>query len=298
MAFLISGTRGFILLLGYGWRNQIGPWVRKGYRVVVPDMLGYGHTDKPHDPSEYSTKKLCADLAALLDILNVQRAVVIGHDWGAFTAARFALWYPDRLLSLIILSVPYTPPSRAYMSPDDVARLAPNLGYQADFANPASTTEIENNLSKFLSLIFRAPPGKENFTHRGYMLELSKGDDVQKEPSVLSDTEYQVYLDAFRKGGMNGPLNYYRTSKHRHEEEQRAGLPSHLPSNLPILFIWGTHDPTCTPFVISKSKKFIKFQDVAFEGKGHWLLVEAKEEVTEKVLSWLKEVQTSVAGKL
>ena len=59
----------------YGWRYQIGPWVRKGCRVVVPDMLGYGGTDKPDDVSEYSTKKICADLAALLDLLNIRKAV-------------------------------------------------------------------------------------------------------------------------------------------------------------------------------------------------------------------------------
>jgi hypothetical protein len=59
----------------YGWRYQIGPWVRAGYRVVVPDMLGYGGTDKPLAVEEYSTKKLCADLAALLDIIGVSRAV-------------------------------------------------------------------------------------------------------------------------------------------------------------------------------------------------------------------------------
>lgn len=61
--------------LWYGWRYQIGPWVRQGYRVVVPDMLGYGGSDIPDDPSEYSTKKLCADLAALLDHLQLPKAV-------------------------------------------------------------------------------------------------------------------------------------------------------------------------------------------------------------------------------
>ena len=59
----------------YGWRYQIGPWVRRGYRVVVPDMLGYGGTQKPIEASEYSTKKLCADLAALLDLLEIKTAV-------------------------------------------------------------------------------------------------------------------------------------------------------------------------------------------------------------------------------
>jgi len=43
--------------------------------VVVPDMLGYGGSSKPSEPEEYTTKKLCADLAALLDVLEVQKAV-------------------------------------------------------------------------------------------------------------------------------------------------------------------------------------------------------------------------------
>jgi soluble epoxide hydrolase / lipid-phosphate phosphatase len=65
-------------------------------------MLGYGGTDKPTNAEDYSTKKLCADLAALLDFLDIERAVVIGHDWGSFTASRFALWYPHRLLALVM----------------------------------------------------------------------------------------------------------------------------------------------------------------------------------------------------
>lgn len=63
--------------LWYGWRHQIGPWVAGGYRVVVPDMLGYGETDMPLEASAYSTKRLCDDLAALLDHLGVQKAVSI-----------------------------------------------------------------------------------------------------------------------------------------------------------------------------------------------------------------------------
>ena len=84
-------------------------------------MLGYGGTQKPIKASEYSAKKICADLAALLDLLEIKSAVchyenktvhkrflllifssqvVIGHDWGSFIVGRFALWYPDRILAL------------------------------------------------------------------------------------------------------------------------------------------------------------------------------------------------------
>lgn len=85
----------------YGWRNQIIPWTNAGYRVVVPDMLGYGDSDKPLEPEAYTTKRLCADLAALLDLLDVQRAVIVGHDWGAATAWRFALYYPERVEAFV-----------------------------------------------------------------------------------------------------------------------------------------------------------------------------------------------------
>ena len=49
--------------------------MRRGSRVIAPDMLGYGGSSKPVDAQEYSTKKLCADLAALLDLLGIERAV-------------------------------------------------------------------------------------------------------------------------------------------------------------------------------------------------------------------------------
>lgn len=60
-------------------------------------MLGYGETDKPDDIAEYTTKRLCADLAALLDQEGITSVILLGHDWGAYTAWRFALWYPDRI---------------------------------------------------------------------------------------------------------------------------------------------------------------------------------------------------------
>jgi pimeloyl-ACP methyl ester carboxylesterase len=65
-----------------GWKYQIGPWVRAGYRVVAPDMLGYGETDKPYDPEEYSLRRISDDLASILDLIRV-RKVVSSLDRGA-----------------------------------------------------------------------------------------------------------------------------------------------------------------------------------------------------------------------
>jgi soluble epoxide hydrolase/lipid-phosphate phosphatase len=73
-----------------------------------------------------------------------------------------------------------------------------------------------------------------------------------------------------------------------------ANLPSHLRPDLPVLFLWGTLDMTATPSSINKARKFIpRLQDVALEGKGHWLMIEAPEYVTKKVIEWLHDVAPS-----
>lgn len=63
----------------YGWRYQIRPWVQAGYRVIVPDMLGYGQTDKPSAIAEYTLKKLAGDLAALLDAVGISKVVRVAQ---------------------------------------------------------------------------------------------------------------------------------------------------------------------------------------------------------------------------
>ncbi|KAI3616671.1 epoxide hydrolase [Moniliophthora roreri] len=270
----------------YGWRYQIGPWVQKGCRVVVPDMLGYGGTDKPVEPSEYTTKKLCNDLAALLDLLEIRKAVVLGHDWGAFTVGRFALWHPDRLLALVILSVAYTPPSPIYISVEEVAKRAPDLGYMIDtFARlvyQSPTAGMDLNLTNL------STSGPNPFRE----LEIPNGD------LVLNEKELHVICNELSKG-MNGPLNYYRTARFRHQEELAANLPSNLRPDLPVLFIWGTLDKTTTKMMICKAHEFIpRLQDVALEGRGHWLMVEAKDEITERVMGWLEGLMVEAKGKL
>ncbi|KAF8204646.1 Alpha/Beta hydrolase protein [Pholiota molesta] len=246
--------------LWYGWRFQIGPWVRRGCRVIAPDMLGYGGTSKPMDAEQYSTKKLSADLAALLDVLEIERAVFIGHDWGSYVVARFALWFPNRILALAMLSVPYTPPSREYLPLEEVVRRAPNLGYQLYFASQKSNLEILANMGSLENLLLKVP---------------------DKEcPCVLTGKELEYYHSELKKG-MVGPLNYYRTTKFRHDEELAYGLDAHMREDLPALFIWGTKDKTA-------------IQDVALEGRGHWIMVEAKDEVTDIIGNWLENLTCSM----
>ncbi|KAH7923650.1 alpha/beta-hydrolase [Leucogyrophana mollusca] len=296
-----DGTRPTLLCLHgfpdlwYGWRYQIGPWTRQGYRVVVPDMLGYGQTDMPSDAAAYSTKSLCDDLAALLDSLEIPKAVVIGHDWGSYTAGRFALWYPGRLLGLAMPSVPYTPPSIDHMPVEMMAERYPNFGYQLYFADDTATAEIEANLLSFFRLLFRKPASAIPWAKAGELRALVRGNlgSSLAEGCLLTDKELDYYVSQYSRGIL-GPLSYYRTTKVRYEEERTGSLPASLGAKFPVLCCYGTQDETCPPSSLRNAHKFIpQIRDLALEGAGHWVMLEARDAVTEEIIRWVESLPHS-----
>ena len=91
----------------YSWRHQLTGLAAAGYRVVAPDMRGYGGTDAPPEAEHYNMNELTADMVGILDALGEETATIVGHDWGAPVAQYSALYYPERFTSLVMMSVPY-----------------------------------------------------------------------------------------------------------------------------------------------------------------------------------------------
>jgi pimeloyl-ACP methyl ester carboxylesterase len=85
---------------GYYWRNTIEALAGAGYRVVVPDQVGWGKSSKPD--LHYSFSKLAANTARLLDTLGIPRIVLLGHSTGGMLAVRFARTYPQRVSALVL----------------------------------------------------------------------------------------------------------------------------------------------------------------------------------------------------
>src|SRR5580700_1423087 len=85
---------------GYYFADAIARLSGAGYRVVIPDQIGWGKSPKPD--IHYSFQQLAANTAALLDALHVERAAILGHSTGGMLAVRFALMYPDRVTHLIL----------------------------------------------------------------------------------------------------------------------------------------------------------------------------------------------------
>ncbi len=85
---------------GYYWKDMIGWLTQTGYRVVVPDQIGWGKSSKPDIPYRFDT--LAANTAHLLDTLGISKVSVIGHSTGGMLAVRFARTYPNRVTHLIL----------------------------------------------------------------------------------------------------------------------------------------------------------------------------------------------------
>jgi pimeloyl-ACP methyl ester carboxylesterase len=101
-----ANGRTVVLLHGknfYGsyWAGTIRALSSAGYRVIVPDQVGFGKSGKPDDIA-YSFDLLARNTAQLLDTLRIEKAAVVGHSMGGMLAVRFARNYPERVTHLVL----------------------------------------------------------------------------------------------------------------------------------------------------------------------------------------------------
>ena len=87
------------------WRHQVLALTGAGYRVIVPDMRGYGGSARPVEVDAYDIQQLVSDVQAVLADAGVPRAHVVGHDWGAAAAWVLASVAPDKVDRLVALSI-------------------------------------------------------------------------------------------------------------------------------------------------------------------------------------------------
>ena len=100
-----------VLLHGFpedrrAWRHQMPALARAGFRVVAPDLRGYGDSPKPRGVDSYRLPLIAGDVAELIESLG-GRCILVGHDWGAFVAWFVAMMRPELVSKLAILNVPH-----------------------------------------------------------------------------------------------------------------------------------------------------------------------------------------------
>ena len=113
--FVEEGTGALVILLHgfpytwFEWRHQIAALAQAGYRVVAPDIRGFGESGKPASTGDYTILHCAGDVVALLAALGERQAVLVGHDLGAWVAAAAARLRPDLFPALALVSTVVPP---------------------------------------------------------------------------------------------------------------------------------------------------------------------------------------------
>lgn len=103
-----ANPNGHVIMLLHGknfngayWGQTAGVLAENGYRVIIPDQVGFGKSSKPLH-MQYSFQLLCQDTKAILDSLGIQKIYLLGHSMGGMVATRFALMYPETVEKFIL----------------------------------------------------------------------------------------------------------------------------------------------------------------------------------------------------
>lgn len=209
-------TEGEVVVLLHGFPQDAASWteVEKilhegGYRTLAPDLRGVSVGARPTEVSQYRTIESVHDVVAMLDAAGVERAHIVGHDWGGFVAWAMPLEAPDRVRTLTVVSTPHPA------------------------ALKKSLTRSKQGLQSWYMGLFQVPWAAEKLLTPGKPVWNAM---VRGLPSEHKERHAQRLADETAR---TAALNWYRVL--------RMELPS--PSvawhriDVPTLYVWGERDP-------------------------------------------------------
>jgi pimeloyl-ACP methyl ester carboxylesterase len=281
----------------YSWRHQVPALAAAGYHVVAPDQRGYGQTDRPEPIEAYHILHLTADIVGLVHALGQERAIIVGHDWGAAVAWHCALLRPDLFTSVVLLSVPYIQRSWSDPRPTEAMRLmvGEQQFYQLYFQEPGKAeveleADVRTSLATFLySASGDAPPERRwRFLFGKTERFIDSGTVPETLPSWLTEQDLDVFTEAFRHSGFRGGLNWYRNLDRMWELTHcLCGAQLRQPS----LFIAGALDAVITMYrsafdAMEDTVPNLR-QKVLLPDAGHWIQQERPAEVNRLLVEFL-----------
>ncbi|MEO1098748.1 MAG: alpha/beta hydrolase [Bacteroidota bacterium] len=255
----VVGGSGEPLLLLHGapeshvmWRD-LAPEFAKNYTVIVPDLRGYGRSDKPRD-GDYSKRRMAADQIELMEELGYDSFLVVSHDRGSHAARRLAKDYPKAVKKMVIMDV-----------------------VPATYVWEHIDSKVAN---RFWAWIFWTQPYPlpENLMgpQAGAFAKTAAGDDADAGDDYAATNGTD---DAF-----HAMCEDYRASKGIDIEHDKAD--AHVKINVPTLVIWGKQSNTGGfdyPTIWKNEVKDVSFLEL---DAGHFIVEEKPKEVLEATLSF------------
>lgn len=252
-----SAGRGPVVLLLHGfpdthatWRKQVPALVAAGYRVIAPDLRGYGRSDVPEKVSDYTLDVLRADIIGLLDAIGIERVYQVGHDWGAAIGWQLCIHAPERLERFAALSV----------------------GHPTAYRRAG----IGQALKVWYAAVFMVPGLSEKILMAWNLLVL--------RGQAVDDAQLAQWRTHFSdKRRVTAALNYYRANATGLLSADRGLVRT------PVLGVWSEADPALTQAQMRDSARYVKgsFRYERISGQvGHWLHLREADRINALLLEF------------
>lgn len=249
--------------LSLSWRHQLRCFAALGFRVVAPDMRGYGRSTVHRQRSDYAMPHTVQDMLELHDALGGRPALWVGHDWGAQVVWSLAQHHPERMVGLANLCVPYQPDG---FHADSLIPLVDRALYPADLF-PAGQWDYQLfyeehfdracavfdahplNLVKALfrkgSPAGRGKPAGTASVRRngGWFGGADMAPDLPLDTDLLTEQDLHRYASALAANGFFGPSAWYVNGAANQAYARQAGNGGRLA--MPVLFFHGLYDYVC-----------------------------------------------------
>lgn len=243
--------------MGYSWRHQAAALAADGYRVIVPDLRGYGESDRPTGTDAYAFPQLVGDVVGLINALGHGHAHLAGHDWGGSLCWATSALMPDTVRSLMILNAPHP------------------------VASAECRQVAEQQQKSWYMLLFQFEGVAEEWLLKDGAANLSAFVFDTAAPGTFGDEERRVFTDALmREGAMTAALEYYRANiPPGNWLKPPPDLP---PVTVPTTIMWADADAYMTPLLLEHSITKVEgpLEVVMLEGVSHWAQQEAPDLVT------------------
>jgi pimeloyl-ACP methyl ester carboxylesterase len=312
--------------LSYSWRKVMQPLAGAGFRVIAPDQRGYGETTGfdgryEGDLAQYRMLNLVADMAVLLERLEIRSAHVVGHDFGSPVAAYMALAKPEVVRSCVLMSAPFGGVpigGRAGNVHEELAKLG-RKHYQWYYSTREADADMRHapqGIRAFLRAYYHYKSADWNGNQpfrlaewsaaelakmpTYYVMELDKGMAETVAPYLpshasdwLTDAELDIYASAFERTGFQPGLNWYRCMTNAQFAAELSAATAGRKIGMPSMFIAGKSDWG----IYQKPGELERMQESVctdfrgahlVEGAGHWVQQEQPARVAELLISFLK----------
>ncbi len=275
--------------MAYSWAPLMQPLARAGYRVIAMDIRGFGHSDAPYEVEAYRIDHLVGDVEAVMNMLDIREAVLVGHDWGGIIVWHAARMIEERVRGVISICTPHM--KRPPADPIDIFRARHgDEHYFVKFTdNPTIETLFDRDPMAVFKLLFRKTPKGAKISSDMYalpkMLQAYLDAGTPDLPgAVMLEQDLQVYAGAYTHSGFRGGINLYRNTSANYR------LTRDLPDEIsqPSLMLSAADDLFLPPEMADPMEEMVvDLERHTVENCGHWAMWEQPETICKIMTEWL-----------